>query len=370
MQREFLKLVEEAAFEALTSRERSVIFRRYGIGGYGATTLGQIGKNFKISRERVRQIVNKSTMKIISRSQYKTVIDSPSACQKLGRLLKKHINNDDASTDAVRLLVDSGLIDQEEHIHLALVLNRVDLDKGMKSITKAKKAIAETQKRLETEARRDEKFNRVLKGVEWPSLVVDARVKHGKRINKKRDTRQNDKGLYEYFDSKKSGRCIYYDSELEHSFYQLLENASLVEYYAEQPFMIRYGEYKDQKYYPDVYVLLKDGRGIVFEVKPSFMMPLRKNIVKYKALEDFCKTEGLGYSMSGISTSFSEIRLSRVRREFELAVLEALELQSIGWPQYLKIKEHFNPSIAEFCALISRNNLVLQEKPFRLSKLR
>jgi len=51
MQREFLKLVEEAAFEALTSRERSVIFRRYGIGGYGATTLGQIGKNFKISRE-------------------------------------------------------------------------------------------------------------------------------------------------------------------------------------------------------------------------------------------------------------------------------------------------------------------------------
>lgn len=368
MQREFLELVEEAAFEALTSRERSALFRHYGVAGYGASTLEQIGESFKISRERVRQIVNKATAKIISRSQHKTVIDSPSACQKLGRLLKEHINNDDTSVDAVRLLVDSGLIEQEEHIRLALVLSRADPRGARKSIAKAKKSIAEAQKRLKAEARIDEKFDRVLKGVEWPTSAVDARVKYGKQIDQKRDTQQNDQGLYECFDSKKAGRHIYYDSELEHSFYQLLEGTSLVEYYAEQPFMIKYGECGDLKYYPDVYVLLKDGRGIVFEVKPSFMMPLRKNLVKYKALENFCKAEGLGYSMSDITTSFSELRLTEVRREYELAVLEAVKLRSLNWTQYLKVKEHFNPTKEEFCALIFRNNLVWQEKPFRLSK--
>jgi RNA polymerase primary sigma factor len=42
--------------EVLTPRERRVIMLRYGLGGEGEHTLEEIGKQFDLSRERIRQI--------------------------------------------------------------------------------------------------------------------------------------------------------------------------------------------------------------------------------------------------------------------------------------------------------------------------
>jgi RNA polymerase primary sigma factor len=42
--------------EVLTPRERRVIMLRFGLGGEGEHTLEEIGKQFDLSRERIRQI--------------------------------------------------------------------------------------------------------------------------------------------------------------------------------------------------------------------------------------------------------------------------------------------------------------------------
>ena len=49
---------------ALSRREREVIEMRYGIAGGRPLTLEEVGRAFKITRERVRQIENRTLRKL------------------------------------------------------------------------------------------------------------------------------------------------------------------------------------------------------------------------------------------------------------------------------------------------------------------
>jgi len=53
--------------EVLKPREKEILKLRYGIGGYEIHTLEEIGKNFDITRERVRQIEKKTLQKLRTR---------------------------------------------------------------------------------------------------------------------------------------------------------------------------------------------------------------------------------------------------------------------------------------------------------------
>lgn len=48
----------------LNDRDREILIRRFGIDGSKPLTLGELGKSFGISRERVRQIIQRATQKI------------------------------------------------------------------------------------------------------------------------------------------------------------------------------------------------------------------------------------------------------------------------------------------------------------------
>ncbi len=54
----------QRALTCLTPREAAIICRYFGLGDLPAETLGQIGRDFHISRERVRQIVNEALDKL------------------------------------------------------------------------------------------------------------------------------------------------------------------------------------------------------------------------------------------------------------------------------------------------------------------
>lgn len=56
---EMLKDKIESVLETLTYREREIIKLRYGIGDGYTYTLEEVGKIFKVTRERVRQIEQK-----------------------------------------------------------------------------------------------------------------------------------------------------------------------------------------------------------------------------------------------------------------------------------------------------------------------
>ena len=61
---EMLKDKIENVLESLTYREREIIKLRYGIGDGYTYTLEEVGKIFKVTRERVRQIEAKAVRKL------------------------------------------------------------------------------------------------------------------------------------------------------------------------------------------------------------------------------------------------------------------------------------------------------------------
>lgn len=54
----------EGCLKNLDAREREILKYRYGLGGVEAETLEDVGKRFKITRERVRQIQNSAVKKL------------------------------------------------------------------------------------------------------------------------------------------------------------------------------------------------------------------------------------------------------------------------------------------------------------------
>lgn len=57
---EIIRLLKE-----LTPRERAIIELRYGLGGEGPMTLEEVGKRFKLSRERIRQVEEKAKKRLL-----------------------------------------------------------------------------------------------------------------------------------------------------------------------------------------------------------------------------------------------------------------------------------------------------------------
>lgn len=64
----------------LTYREREVLKLRYGLGDGYAYTLGEVGKTFNITRERIRQVEAKAIRKLQSperRAILESLLDEP-----------------------------------------------------------------------------------------------------------------------------------------------------------------------------------------------------------------------------------------------------------------------------------------------------
>ena len=61
---EMLKDRIEGVLKTLTYREREIIKLRYGIGDGYTYTLEEVGKIFKVTRERVRQVEAKAIRKL------------------------------------------------------------------------------------------------------------------------------------------------------------------------------------------------------------------------------------------------------------------------------------------------------------------
>ena len=66
---EFFEYLIQAQLEALKNREFEIFGLRYGLTGENPCSLNAIGEVFKVSRERIRQILNKAHQKISSKGK-------------------------------------------------------------------------------------------------------------------------------------------------------------------------------------------------------------------------------------------------------------------------------------------------------------
>jgi RNA polymerase primary sigma factor len=73
--KQFLKENIEEVFETLSEREAKVLKMRFGLGGYRSMTLEEVGKEFGVTRERIRQIEAKALRKLKHPSRRKKLQD-------------------------------------------------------------------------------------------------------------------------------------------------------------------------------------------------------------------------------------------------------------------------------------------------------
>ncbi len=66
--------------EVLDDRERKIIFQRFGLDGSKPKTLEEVGKKFRVTRERIRQLQNIALAKLRSRIQSDPALQQNPGC--------------------------------------------------------------------------------------------------------------------------------------------------------------------------------------------------------------------------------------------------------------------------------------------------
>lgn len=365
-----------AQTDALTDRESRMIELRYGFMGGDPHTLEEIGQEFGVSRERARQILKKSHRKILSRGQRQVKsgrADEP--CAQLHLFVQSVIRpKDDGAIDRLVNFVEDTLHYLPVSTH-ALPLVTYLAYQSQKSaklpMAEARKLIWEREFARRKSYRRrkqHEKFQSLLSYVVWPGEVRLLEGEEIATIRRERNVSVSGGGNAGVFHSNKMNRAVEYESETELDFLLRLEQLDEVVFYQEQPFKIPY-ELDSQKcvYYPDILFVLKDGRGVVVEIKPIFKMALQENLIKWAALRKFCAKNGLGILITDGRYSIQQVQRQEVKPEFANAVLASLRQGPLSWIQYKDIRDKYNVSRNEFLALILKNRLVWKLSPFTLS---
>lgn len=176
-------------------------------------------------------------------------------------------------------------------------------------------------------------------------------------------------GTTGHWPSAKMGRQIAYESKLEHDFLELLETYDDVVFFLEQPLKIPYAtQAGTDTYYPDLLLVLNDGRAVVVEIKPPQGMAMRHNWLKWSAMRAYCDEAGYGFLVTDGRKSIQQVGKAEVRPQVRQQVLDALHLGPLDWQQYKALRRTCSIKTPELYTLIIKERLHWQPRPFRLEK--
>lgn len=373
---EFIQYLDAARIEALPERESEMFSLRYGISSGSTHTLADIGNLYGLSRERIRQLLNRSQRRIISKAKRQLragEIDSP--CAELRQYLIDIIKPEEPNsgqrllefieeiqffrlpTDSLvkfiaQLAYPSGLSASE---HISFVTTTIHTQRFEKSRELAKSS-------------RIEKVRKLLSRAMWPKKVRKLSLQEIERLKRHRNVSLDGSGKAGIYFSNKLNRNVQYESELELHFFHQIELDDNIIAYQEQPLAIPYEkEGKKLTYYPDALLIFKDYRAIIAEIKPVFLMALHENFVKWASLKRFCEKYGLGLLITDGTYTLQQIQMHKSKSEYVAEILSYLENGPINWEQYKQIKQIHRPNRDDFVAMILKNGLLWQLGPFKLS---
>lgn len=365
----FFEYLSQAQLESLNSRESQIVELRYGLNGGDALTLAAIGKVFGVSRERIRQLLDKAHKKILFKGQKQIKANNINdACAELLLYVRSMISPQEPHS--VKRLIEfsrsnlSSLPLETHALPLLGYLTYSNKNDRKKNLEQAKKVIQD----LASEQKKLAQFSELLSYVIYPKQIKQIEQNNFKVFSRQRNVSLDGEGISGSFYSSKLNRQVQYESRLEKDFLLSLENIENVIFYQEQPIKIFYeidgnGSY----YYPDFLFALEDGKAIIAEIKPIFQMALKENLTKWSALKAYCQQQGWGLLVTDGQSSIQQIQQHQIKQDFADFVLGRLRQRSLSWSEYKKIKERFNPSRNDFVALVLKNRLVWQLSPFYLS---
>lgn len=367
----FLHYFVNAHRAVLSSRESYIVDLRYGLTGNNPCTYALIGLELGVSRERIRQLLNRAHRKIFiqgHRSLKNSEFNTP--CAELLMYLRAIIRPED--NDSVNRLIDLAQVNlswmplKTHSIPLLTYLTYSDTKTRTEKLDIASKIIREFARKLK-KCKQSSKLYQLLAYTIYLQKTQIINSNNFHLFTREREVSMTGEGYAGNFYSQKLNRLVQYESNLEFSFLLTLETLDDVVFYQEQPLKIAYKFEGDTfSYYPDLLLVLKNGQGMVVEIKPVFKMGLKRNLNKWSALKAYCDYQGLGLLVTDGKYAIQQIQKHQIKVDFANAVLNKLQDESLDWYEYKEIKEKYCPSNNDFIALILNNKLVWKLSPFYL----
>ncbi|MEC9323017.1 MAG: sigma factor-like helix-turn-helix DNA-binding protein [Actinomycetota bacterium] len=356
-------------------RERAILTARFGLNGEDRATLEEIGDQQGVSRERVRQLVDRSVMRVAGRA-LKCAEDKAA-----GRVVTERSGPAADVEPLVRRLTlevcatDTGPLTKNfAALKLRLAGHRISDTEQLASEVRSRAGAVRRRfrslERVEYEAavadsRATSHLQRWLGHAEWPSgtAMPPSRPIPDRAI---RRIAVNEEGHGATF-FEKIGRDAAWDSGFEARLLQILNDSSLVATFQEQPVCVPYqwGRHT-RSYYPDVVARLRDGRTVLIEAKPIYEVAYAVNQDKFDAGRAYAHHRGWGWLVWTDRYSIPEL----MRRDIDPVLAERITTAVASGDLDWSAVRRFIADGIELLDLISltlANRWRWEREPFRLS---
>jgi len=368
---DFVELIIQGLDTIVTSkRSKEILIKRCNFAGEKRNrTLQSLGDENGLSRERIRQLVNSE-----SRRFSKAVKNNPKIVFKKIKLYIELLFKPEIGASSKRFVIfymGSVFNDNKPLLNFLVDLIFNDRNLVFESIKNYFDNLDKLQvdlKKLNREMNVFEK--RIGRKIQWPTEIKIQKEIDYKQLSPVRNVhRDNDSVKSGEYYSHKMKRKFQYESGLEEEFLTLLEDASMVVFYTVQPFKILY-KYQgvSRIYIPDVFFVLKDGRGVIAELKPRLYMTIDSNYQKYRLLKKYCNIVGCGMLVTDSRTSFEEFITFQYNQQFERELLQNIENGPLNWQICSRLMYKFNAKQRDLACVIINNNLLYNIGPFIISK--
>lgn len=357
--------------------ERGILTARFGLNGRDRATLREIGDQHGISRERVRQLVDRSVMRVAGRA-LKSVEDRNARDMLTERYgpaadvepLVRRLTLEACATETgpltknfavmkLRLaghrVSDTKLLANEVHSRAAGVRNRL---RELERIER-KAAVADSYATSH--------LQRWLSHVEWPADTTMSPYPIPGRSIRHVDVDEEGHGAT-FLD--KLGRDAAWDSRFEERLLRILNDSDLVATFQEQPVRAPYqwGGHT-RSYYPDVVAQLRDGRTVLIEAKPIYEVAYAINQDKFDAGRDFAHSRGWGWLVWTDRYSIPELMRRDVDPVLAERITSAVMAGGLDWSTMRRFNTH-TLRLLDLIALTIANRWRWEREPFRLTVTR
>ena len=158
----------------------------------------------------------------------------------------------------------------------------------------------------------------------------------------------------------KNEKGVTYDSPYEKKILEELDHCTFIKRIKTQSLIIEYhsnSSKKTKKYYPDLQLLLEDGKLAIIEVKPFKEMVNKHNMIKYEELVKYCKKHGYGYSMIDHDYySFEDIKKEKVSWLTQYRfIFYVKRKKEVTFEECDDFKKRYNLNDYQICHIIWKN---------------
>ena len=352
----------------LQHRNSQIFCKRIGLIEAEKTTLQALGEEYGITRERVRQICNKA----IRRSCRKQ--DGLYECRReLFDIIKEY------TPSQFVVLVYEGLMTLTNRYFVELFLKLLFQMRDTNLINELGvryyDVVKQERKNIQAAERQRKKIEKLASKLNRVVVFPGEARKYCASLSgvlPKREVCEHIEAESGETELNKCIRPVQYESKLELNVLLQLDCIPWVKEINTQCIEIPYEfDGREHIYYPDIVIKTQDDRICILECKPMIRMAIYQNIVKFRALHQYCHKYGFGYAiLDDRLHAFKDILDADYSVEFAEKLQECcLKYGYLKWRDILRLANESKTKLTAtaLTSIIVQRRMKLYLYPYRLS---